>query len=919
MHPFIQELKRRLVSEVRDDPASLAVYSVDASIYEITPTCVVLPRTQAELQTAIEIAGNYGVPVTARGAATGITGGCLGHGLIVDCSKYLNKIVMIDIEGRKAVVEPGCVQDDLNAALAHFGYRLGPDTSTGNRATIGGMVANNAAGAHALKFGRMVDRVEEVELILAGGKKIVCRELSREEWNKKCRQEDQEGDIYRALETIRERDREDIERDFPTVERRSSGLNLNELIKPDFTNVAKLVVGSEGTLGVISQITVSIVSRPKHQAMVLLSCSHMIEGLRAAHTYLEYKPFALELIDRKIIEAGRSSPSMQGEMEWLEGNPEALFVVEFDGKDHEELLQKCGDFHTSVKGQKHLLASHIFFDEKTQNQVWKLRKSGLGLLLSRRSYSRAIAFIEDLVVPPERLADFIERLIEYLRSQGKEAGIYGHIGNGCLHVRPYIDLRHEQDKMVEMMLDVGALIREFGGSMSAEHGDGKIRSWMNPLMYGEKIYSIFEEIKRAFDPKNLMNPGNIVNGQPILENIRISPKNGFQTVMHFEGGVAQHVDLCNGNGQCRKQTGLMCPSFQVTKDEKDSTRARAEALRAVMQGKLEQDEIHEVMDLCIQCKGCKTECPSQVDMAKLKAEYLHGQKKSLRDYLFGHIGFFLWMGSWLPRVTNWMMRSSLRGLFGITKERPLPSLSQTRFSRLYEKNETRAKKVVLFNDTFTEFTGAEVGISAKRVLEAAGFEVIVPPYRCCGRTLISKGFLEAAKAKAGRVIEMLYPYAEAGIPIVGIEPSCVFTIRDEFRAFGFEKADAVAKATKTIEELLNDEKLPLRMCEEIILVHGHCHQKANIGMKATMQLLEKIPGAAVHEIDSGCCGMAGSFGYEAEHYEFSEKIGELKLFPEIRGAPNATVVANGVSCRHQIHDALNVRPLHVVELLDRLL
>lgn len=912
MHPFIDVLQHALISEVRHDPVSLAVYSIDASIYEITPACVVLPRTKEELIKAVAIAGQFRVPVTARGAATGITGGCLGRGLIIDCSKYLNKIVQIDIERERAVVESGCVQDDLNEALAPFGYRLGPDTSTGNRATIGGMVGNNAAGSHALLFGRMVDHVEEVELVLAGGEVMRCRAMSSEKWTAKCREESQEGVIYRALERMRQEQSELIEREFPKVERRSSGYNLNELVKPNFSNLAKLVVGSEGTLGVISEIVVRIAKKPRHVGMAVLMLDNLVEGLRKAQTFLQYGPYALELIDRKIIEAGRESPALKGKMEWLKGEPEALFVVEFQAETQEALLQKCERF-------KEATAAHLILEEKPQEEVWQLRKAGLGLLLSKRSYSRAVAFIEDLVVPPEKLADFIQRLQVYLKSHGKEAGIYGHVGNGCLHIRPYMNVGKEQALMRSMMVDIAALVKEYGGSLSAEHGDGKIRSWLNPTMYGEAIYALFKEIKRAFDPQNLMNPGNIVGGDDFAEGIRQSPEKGFDTVMHFDGGVALHVDLCNGNGQCRKRDGLMCPSFQVTNDEKDTTRARAEALRAVMQGKVVEKDIHEVMDLCIQCKGCKTECPSQVDMAKLKAEYLHRQKKSLRDYLFGHIPTFLWLGSWMPRITNFMMKSGVMRFLGVAKERALPQLFKKRFSKMLSKGAERERKVVLFNDTFTEFTAGDIGLSAKRVLEAAGFEVIVPPYRCCGRTLISKGYLEEAKVKAQAVIASLLPYAEAGIPIVGIEPSCIFTLRDEMCAFGIEKAEVVAKATKTIEELLLEIDLPLKISEETILVHGHCHQKANIGTKATMQFLEKIKGAAIHEIPSGCCGMAGSFGFEKEHYEFSQKIGELKLFPEIREAPNATVVANGVSCRQQIHDAIGVRPVHTVELLEKLL
>jgi FAD/FMN-containing dehydrogenase/Fe-S oxidoreductase len=917
MRSFIEELQQSLQCEVRADPAALSIYSHDASIYEVAPTCIIIPRTKEELLQAILMAKKHAVAVTARGAATGITGGCLGEGLVIDCAQHLNKILSIDSKKRRAIVEPGCIQDDLNNALEPFGLRLGPDTSTGNRATIGGMTANNAAGAHALKFGRMVDHVEELELILASGTIIRFRPLTRDEWQQKCLLQTEEGEIYRTIETIKKNESDLIQAHFPTVERRSSGFNLNELIKSDFSNLCKVIVGSEGTLGVISEVTLSLSEKPKFQALVVLASKNLLQGLEQAHSYMQFKPYALELIDRKIIEAGRLSPSLRDKLSWLQGNPEALFVVEFEADSHELLTKKTHTFHEAIRHESSLLWSHIFFDVDTQNSVWQLRKSGLGLLLSRRGYSRAIAFIEDLVVPPKTLHLFIKELTDYLEAQGKEAGIYGHIADGCLHVRPYMDLRYEKELLFQMMQEVATIVKRYGGSLSAEHGDGRIRSWMNPFMYGDKIYALFLLIKKAFDPENRMNPGLIVNGEEPTHRLHTSPPTS-PSFLHFDGGIELHVDLCNGNGQCRKKTGLMCPSFQVTLDEKDSTRGRAHALKAMIEGKVTHDEIHEVMDLCIQCKGCKTECPSQVDMAKLKAEYLFHQRKTLRDLLFGHIGALFRLGSFFPKFSNWLLkRKSLFIPLRITEKRTLPQLSLNRFSALFSPQKKATKKVVLFNDTFTEFTGAKIGLSAQKLLETAGFEVIVLPYHCCGRTLFSKGFLKQAKRKAQKLIDLLLPYAEAGIPIVGLEPSCTFMIRDEFTSFSIEKAETVAKATQTIEELLVSLPLQFKPLEETVLIHGHCHQKAAVGMKAELLALEKIPAISLYDINAGCCGMAGSFGYEKEHYAFSQRIGELKLFQEIRKNPNALVVASGSSCRHQIHDSLNIKPLHLAELLAR--
>ncbi len=888
MSAFLDDLKRELSSETKVDTISKVLYSTDASIYEVEPIAIVIPRTKADLIKAIQIANRHKVSVIPRGAATGITGGCLGKGLVIDTSVHLNAIRSIDYDKERVICEPGVIQDQLNAALSHQGYRLGPDTSTGNRATIGGMVGNNAAGAHALKFGQMVDHLEACELILYSGQVIRFEHVTKVVWDEKCALHTQEGEIYRTVSAIQNEYAEEIEKRFPKVIRRVSGYNLNELVKPNFTNIAKLIAGSEGTLGFISEVTLKICKKPKEKAIVLIASKDMQKGLQCATRYQSFKPYALELIDKKIIEAGRLSPAMQGKLSFLNGQPDALFVVEFEAENSAALQEKCAQFHNAVHHDAHIAYLTIIIDEPTQEAIWQLRKAGLGLLLSKRSYNRAIAFIEDIAIPTDKLASFVDSFISYLRSQGKEAGIYGHIGDGCLHIRPYINLTKQDELalMQKIMLDVADMVIQYGGALSAEHGDGLIRTWTNPKMFGEKIYEAFIKLKKAFDPDCLMNPNKIVSSTPFqtfLEtDLRLSPQTKIvpqKTFFDFkrEGGLELAADLCNGNGQCRKRAHgegphVMCPSFQVTGEEKDSTRARANVFRSLVHGKIKaadlpKAEIAEVMDLCIQCKGCKTECPSQVDMAKMKAEYLYQvhsrEGYPLRSYLFGYLGSLLKLGSYFPKLNNFLISSApVKALFsfiGISPKRTLPHLSCKPFSQNYKKACEKPKKIVLFSDTFTEFTMPQLGEKAAFVLEKLGYEVIVPSWSCCGRTMISKGLLPEAKKKAAKLINILYPFAEAGIPICGIEPSCILTIRDEFRDFYLDakKVDCVISMTKTLDELLYDE-LPqltplLQPFSKEIYVHGHCHQKALVGMKPTLQILHSIPGAKVQEIQSGCC------------------------------------------------------------------
>lgn len=849
---------------------------------------------------------SHSTPLISRGSGTGIAGGCLGSGVIVDTSKFLNKILAVDTKNRTVTCEPGVIQDQLNAYSSPLGFRLGPDTSTGDRATLGGMVANNAAGARSLLFGSMQDALEEVSLILSNGEEILFKELNEEEWNEKLLLPTQEGKIYRIFSEIRKNKSSTIKEHFPPLPRRSSGYNIHELIKPFPINPAILIAGSEGTLGIISKLKIKIVPKLNPTELHLYPFDSMIDAMEAVMPLLETKPISLEMIDDRILKAGSSAPGMRGKLEWLKDIPKALLIAEYDTP-------------TSSRSQT------VLRSEDDVQSVWAIRKGGLGLLLSKRSYSRAVAFIEDVSVPPAALPEFMTTFLNYLQSKGKEAGVYGHVGPGCLHIRPYMDIRNPEEVQLikTMMLDVAEMLKKAGGALSGEHGDGLIRSWLNESFFGKDIYSIFLDIKKAFDPLNLMNPNKIVNPLAIEKYIKRPPLQDPKTFLKFDGGIALAADLCNGNGACRKDQGVMCPSYQVTLDEYDSTRARANIFRGVMQGtakaNLASQELHDILDLCIQCKGCKIECPSQVDMAKMKSEALYQYQEkngySFRNALFAYIDKINLLSFPLRRLLNPLFNNqTLMSFFGIGL--PLPSFGKTRFSYEVQKlKQPEGKPAVLLSDTYTEFYCPEVGFAAVAVLNKLGFHVTVPSWQCCGRPAISKGFLDHAKQNAIKLTDQLTPYIEKQIPIIGLEPSCLSTLSDEFH--DFIGASWNPKLCYSFDAFLSEHLTSFSVNPQQVAIHGHCHHKATEGMKNTLKVLHLISGLEVIEIPSGCCGMAGSFGYEKEHTEFSKQIAELKLIPFINKLEmSIPIIASGYSCRTQIHMQTGHKTLHLAEWLQ---
>ncbi len=942
-------LQSQAVGDVHFDAMTCALYSVDASLFEVSPLGVVIPHSIEQLVNLVNVVKRYRIPLIPRGAATGITGGCLGRGLVVDLSLYLNAILKIDINQKKVTCQPGVVQDDLNKALEPYGYRLGPDTSTGNRATIGGMLSNNAAGSRSLRFGMMADHTQEIELLLSSGELIKFGPMTIDEWDRKRQINGVEGRLYESAWRLREKYRDAISTHFPKIPRRVTGYRLDSLIDPNIFNFAHLIAGSEGTLGIATEITLGIVPKLKSTGLFLIGFNDIHQAFDAVLQILPFSPVACELLDEQIIESGKKSPSLRGKLDWLNEIPKALLIIEFESNHPHEVLEKGKTFLDAMKASSIGQFHHIILESSNMDNVWALRKAGLGILLSKRTYSRAVAFIEDLSIPPQHLAPFMKEFMAYLSSKNKEAGIYGHVGAGCMHIRPYMDLRDQQEVnlMKEMMQAISTLILRYGGTLSGEHGDGLIRSWLNPSFYGQTIMQAFIELKEAFDPDGIMNPGKIIPTSRDLEDLRFDfsknqPKiDSFQDFSE-EGGFELAVDLCNGNGLCRKQEGVMCPSFQVTGEEKDSTRGRAQALRQIIHGRLPpetftSDSLFEVMDLCLSCKGCKTECPSQVDMAKMKSEFLyHFQEKhgySLRTRLFGAIGRLNAIAFPFSNIYNWLSKRMLfkkfQSLIGISSFRTLPPLGSQRFSAWlssYQQPKYLTDDIVLYPDTFTEFNEPLIGQSAVRLLNEMGFRVLSIPWTCCQRPAISKGILKQAKEGASEVLKQLLPYVEKGLPIIGLEPSCILTLRDEFKGLLGQEADILSKHVFTLDEFIaelikmNRITLTLKQCylpSIEIAIHGHCHQKSLSGMQSTEAIFNSIDGVNFQMIKSGCCGMAGSFGYEKEHYDISMKMGEQRLFPAIRTTSSQTfLVANGFSCRCQIKDGTARNAKHLAELVD---
>ena len=962
MNDLESALRRVVRGDVRFDQGSKLLYSTDASMYQVEPIGVVIPRDADDVRAAVGVAREQNVALLPRGGGTSLTGQTVNRALVMDFTRYMNEVIEVNLEEQWARVQPGLVQDELNHHVRPMGFLFGPDTSTSNRATLGGMMGNNSGGSHSIAYGLTVDHVIEIRALLVDGTEVVFGDVTPAQFEAKCRVAGLEGAIYREVAGIREEYADEIRARFPRHWRRVAGYNLNELVgfavrphsyagggngRPRPFSMARLVIGSEGTLLTILEAKVRLMRRPKATALDVIHYHDMQEALESSQSILETGPYAVEVTDKLILDLARANIEQSQKMGWIQGDPAAIMMVEYAGDSEEEVRAKVEALEARRQRERFGYTSHIAHEAGQQRTIWNLRKAGLGLLLGMKGDKKPIAFVEDTCVEPRHLAAFVPRFKEIFAKHDTVGAYYGHCSVGCLHIRPVIDLKvpRGMEQVRAIAAEITDLVMEYGGTISSEHGDGRARSPYLERMYGPTLMTAFRRLKKAFDPDNRMNPGNIVDSPGILENLRYGV--GYKTwepvtLLDFsaQGGFAAAVEMCNGVGACRKKLeGTMCPSYMATRDEEHSTRGRANALRAVLSGRVPPAEftgkrLHAVMDLCLECKGCKAECPSNVDMAKMKYEFLYHYYQAnglpLRNRLFGRIAQLNRLMSRLPAFANWMSalpfnRWVMEKVMGIDRRRPLPALAAQTFTDWFARRPAPAAaprgEVVLFHDTFVTYNTPEIGRAAVELLEAAGYTVVLVDRKCCGRPLISKGMLTEAREHAAWNVARLYPYAARGVAIVGLEPSCLLTLGDEYvDLLRTDEARTVARQSALLEQFLLRERergltLSFKAGAREALLHGHCHQKAIVGTAPTVSVL-KWAGYTVTEVDSGCCGMAGSFGFEREHYDVSVSLGNRRLAPAVKAAPAATeVVAPGISCRQQIQHLAGRRAKHPAEAL----
>ena len=969
-------LRGQIEGDVRFDSYSRMLYSTDASIYQIMPLGVVMPRTADDVQCVLEHANRFGLSVLPRGGGSSLAGQAVGASIVLDFSRYMNQALALDPEARTLEVQPGMNLHSMNTKLRRHGLMIGPDPASANRATIGGCVGNNSAGSHSILYGMMMDNVLETDVWLSDGSFAHFRDVDPSKIDALTSESSLEGRIYRGLTHLIHHSLEEILHHWPRHWRRTSGYALDRLAPPlsdavrseqlyldsplvpevvrfrDDTalNLSRLMVGSEGTLGVVTKVKMALVPTPVHTGLLVLHFDSVIDACAAVVDVLEMEPSASELLDKSLMDLARAQPGWDQRLFFVQGDPAAVLLTEFYGDSEREVHLKGERLRDHMRKRGWQGAVTVIEDPDRQTQVWDLRKASLNLLMGQRGNHKPFPGIEDVSVPTESLAAYMEEILEYCASlpDVPSTAVYAHASAGCLHVRPLINLHSARG--VENLKLAGErsleLTRKYSGVMSGEHGDGLARSFYNQTLFSERLYAALRETKRLFDPEDRLNPGKIVDAQTPIENLRFGADyetQAWDTLFDWSSdhGFAGAVEMCNGAGVCRKlETGTMCPSYMATREEKDSTRGRANALRNAMAGVIPRDELwssdmYDIMDLCLGCKACKSECPSSVDMARIKAEYLQGYQDehgvSPFTRVMGYMPNLLrWgerMGGWTLATANLVMQSGFgrhwMQRMGVHPHRSLPPIRTARLAAP-QPAAARRGKVVLWVDTWAKFFEPTVSQAAMSLLTKLGFEVVLPASTpCCGRPLISGGQIRKAQRQAADLIQTFHAYAAAGIPIVGLEPSCTLTVRDEILDLVTDgrQAQAVADHTHTLEEFLIAQDLPdaeLQLADTgPVWLHGHCHHKALVGNDATLAALGKF-GLEAKVIPSGCCGMAGEFGYVDSHYEVSRKIGEDRLFPAIRAMPEgSSLVASGFSCREQIRHFVHHQPFHLAEVLDR--
>ena len=950
---FENDLRRRVRGDVFFDDVSRGIYATDASNYQIQPVAIVVPLDEADVRSAVAVAAEHGVPILPRGGGTSLAGQTVGESMVLDFSKHMNAILDLDVAGRRVRVQPGLVRDELNAALAEHGLHFAPDPATASRANVGGMIGNNSSGTKSILFGKTIDHVEALKVLLADGEVVELGGTADA-----AETSGRQAEIVQRLRRIVDAHRDEIAARFPKVMRRVGGYPLDEFIGDGSPrrgasatlNPAKVLVGSEGTLGVTLEATLNLEPLPAHTSVCVAHFGEILEAIRAVEHILPFAPSAVEILDRTVLDLARGNLEIARMRDFLEGDPEAVLIIEFYGDTAEDVRDRPRQMRADLERRSLGFAWPLYLDPVEQAKVWEVRKNGLGLMLGMKGDRKPIPFIEDAAIPIAVLPEYVDRVLGICRELDTEVAMYAHASVGLIHLRPILDLRRGDDieRMKEIAERTFELVRHYEGAWSGEHGDGLVRSPFNERFFGSEIYQAFREVKQLFDPKGLMNPGKIVDAPPMSENLRYGDAYrapGEPTVYRYreDGSFEAAVEMCSGVGQCRKTLGgTMCPSYIATRDEEHSTRGRANALRLAMSGQLgpealTNERLVEVLDLCLSCKGCKAECPSNVDMAKLKSEVMQKvfdrRGTSLRDRLIGRspsVAATLagrWAPAWNAVQGSGPFRRLLQATAGIHRDRILPSYAAVPLGRRLAKRQPRVapdKRVVLFADTYLSHHQPEIGVAAVELLESCGYRVVLAEAGCCQRPRISHGFLRDARRDGEATLRALDGFLRQGMSVAVCEPSCASALTDDLPDMidDVELGRRIASGVMMIDVFLERELAAgrlegdLQATAEKILIHGHCHQKALYGTAAMKRLLGRVPGLEVTEVDSGCCGMAGAFGYEQEHYELSRRIGEDRLFPAIRELDgDAEIVACGFSCRHQIEHFTGRRARHWVETI----
>ncbi len=970
MHNLFQELGNKLDGDLYTDKKTRLLYATDASVYREIPIAVARPKNKEDIKLLIEYADKTKTSLIPRTAGTSLAGQVVGSGIVVDVSRYMTKIIELNEEEKWVKVQPGVILDELNMFLEPYHLFFGPETSTSNRCMIGGMVGNNACGSHSILYGSTREHTLSLKGLLCDGSEVEFGPLSKNEFEQKTKLNTLEGRIYRNINKIlsSSENQKEIEAEYPdkSIYRRNTGYAIDLLMDAEpFNqgsrekfNFSKLICGSEGTLMLITEIKLNLVPLPpKYKAVVAAHFKTRKEAFEANLIALKHRPGAVEMMDEIILDLTKNNIEQRKNRFFLEGNPGAILIIEFARNSRDEIEEVHKSLVKDLKEAGYGYHYPLIFHPESL-KIWNLRKSGLGILSNLKGDARPVSIIEDTAVRVEMLPNYLEDFQKILNKYNLRCVFHAHIGSGELHLRPILNLKDPEDVKLFRTIgfEIAHLVKKYKGSMSGEHGDGRVRSEFIPIILGEKNYELLKEVKNTWDPNHIFNRGKITDVPSMIENLRYEPGREVkepETVFNFSdaGGILRAIEKCNGSGDCRKTEftgGAMCPSYMATRDENDVTRARANILREFLTHSTQKNpfnhkEIYEVMDLCLSCKACKSECPSNVDVAKLKAEFLQHYYDSngipLRTRLIAYITRMNKLGSILPPAYNFFMKNPvasgiIKKTTGFAIKRSIPLIHNTTLNKWMKgyikqvnNQNPKKKKVYLFNDEFTNFNDTDVGIKTIQLLSFLGYEVVIPKHLESGRTFLSKGLLRKAKKIANKNIGYLKDRISDESPLIGIEPSAILAFRDEYPDLAtdenFQYTEKLSKNSFMLDEFIlnewkngNIQTSQFTRRNQKILLHGHCQQKAIASTQTTIEMLSIPENYNVEEIPSGCCGMAGSFGYEKEHYGISMKIGEMVLFPAVRDAlPETLICAPGTSCRHQIKDGTNIKAFHPAEIL----